>query len=311
MAQMNIDLDRLGKLGQEDLSDAKTQKRIYQYLYQLCEQLKYWQYHVEEENMTESLQQKIEEASRPDVETMTTSVTDDGIEVKDKDGNVVLTIGQSGDLTSRSVTAETLTVGGRDLGTVLEAFLWGKIIVSETQPDAHGVVWVQPQSSGSGTAGQVRYSVNGERTQITGATPAPVTFTFTRDGGDAAVGATCKYGVRIRVQNPPKVSGYLNHVKVEVTGEDGNGDQQTITVLDEDREDYAGANGYYTVDTLEDRSDWLANVTFGSTATVTVTLTFSVSAPRYIPAEEHILDAEGNGGGQQAEVRDCAVKYIS
>ena len=108
---MNIDLDRLGKIGQEDLKDEKTQKRIFQYLYQLCEQLKYWQYHMEEENMTEELREKIEKAADPDVKTMSTSVTDEGIEVRDKDGNVVPTIGETGDITAGSVTTLTWLFG--------------------------------------------------------------------------------------------------------------------------------------------------------------------------------------------------------
>lgn len=313
MAQMNIDLDRLGKIGQEDLKDEKTQKRIFQYLYQLCEQLKYWQYHMEEENMTEELREKIEKAADPDVKTMSTSVTDEGIEVRDKDGNVVLTIGETGDITARSVTAEDLMVGGQGLGSVLEAFLGQKIIVSETQPDAHGVIWVQPQTAGSGTAVEVRYKVTGAYAQITGANPPAIPFTFTREGSDAARGLTCRYGIRFRVMNEGmgRAGGYLNHVKVQVTGEDANGNEQTVTILDEDRADYAGARGYFTVDTLETGSGWLDNVTYGSTAVVSITMAFSDSGTRTIPAEEYILAAEGDGGGQQAEVRDCAVKYIS
>ena len=310
---MNIDLDRLGKIGQDDLKDEKTQKRIFQYLYQLCEQLKYWQYHMEEENMTEELREKIEKAADPDVKTMSTSVTDEGIEVRDKDGNVVLTIGETGDITAGSVTTGDLTVGGQGLGSVLEAFLGQKIIVSETQPDAHGVIWVQPQTAGSGTAQEVRYKVTGAYAQITGANPPAIPFTFTREGSDAARGLTCKYGIRFRVRNEGmgRAGGYLNHVKVQVTGEDANGNEQTVTILDEDRADYAGARGYFTVDTLETGSGWLDNVTYGGTATVNITMAFSDSGTRTIPAEEYILAAEGDGGGQQAEVRDCAVKYIS
>ena len=56
MANMNIDLDRLGRLTESDLDDKQERKRLVQYLYQLSEQLKYWQYNLEAENFAPDLQ---------------------------------------------------------------------------------------------------------------------------------------------------------------------------------------------------------------------------------------------------------------
>ena len=303
MAQMNIDLDRLGKIGQEDLKDEKTQKRIFQYLYQLSEQLKYWQYHMEEDNMTEELRAKIDKAAESNLNTLTTSITDEGIIIKDREGNVVMMIGENGDMSLKSVTADDLTVGGRSLGTVLEAFLDSKIVVSDTQPAQSGVIWVQPQGSGSTAA---RYTGNGNRTRcMSGETNL---FTFTRQTNGGAAGSTCKYGIRFRVlwgQTP----GFATRVRVQATGTDESSGVQTVTILDRSLDQYIGANGYLTVDTTEDMSAALANVTYGTYMTVRITVDFDDSADdREFVSETFTLTA--NSGGLQGEVKDCAVKYV-
>lgn len=56
MAMMNIDLDKLGRLTESDLDDKQERKRLVQYLYQLSEQLKYWQYNLEAENFSADMQ---------------------------------------------------------------------------------------------------------------------------------------------------------------------------------------------------------------------------------------------------------------
>lgn len=50
---MNLDLNRLGSIGAKDLDDEAQRKRIMDYLYQLTEQLRYWQNNLEPENFSE------------------------------------------------------------------------------------------------------------------------------------------------------------------------------------------------------------------------------------------------------------------
>ncbi len=308
MAQMNIDLDRLGKISQDDLTDSKTLKKIVQYLYQLSEQLKYWQYNLEEENLTPDLQRKLAKASGTSVSTASTEVTDEGIDVTDQTGRTSLVIGENGDITARSVTTQALTVGGSDLGTLMEALLGSRIIVSETQPDAAGVVWIQP-AQGSGTASRAEYTVEGNGEACNGAAPNAVTFTFDRVGTEPAVGSTCTYGIKFRVQWLTG-KGYVDLVKVEVTGTDENGNSQTVTILNVDPDEYVATYGYFTVDTLEEPSAALTNVTFGNSVSVKVTLRFSAGGTREFAAETFRLVATGDNGGT-AEVRACTVNYIS
>ena len=56
MAMMNIDLDKLGRLTESDLEDQQERKRLVQYLYQLSEQLKYFQYNLEADNFSADMQ---------------------------------------------------------------------------------------------------------------------------------------------------------------------------------------------------------------------------------------------------------------
>ena len=313
MAQMNIDLNRLEKIGQEDLDDAKTRRRLYQYLYQLSEQLKYWQYHVEEENLTPALQEKIAAGEREDVETKSASVNDDGIQVKDKDGNITAELSQNGDLVAQSVTAGSLTVGGKELGTVLEEFLSGRIVISETQPEGHGIVWIQPEAPQSGTAAATtaEYTATGNGMPMTGDT---ATMTFRRSGADAAEGAKCTYGIRFRARNLRGVA-YLDTVTVTATGTDEDSQTQTVTILHrEDIGQYVGAGDMVTVDTLADPSEELANITHGATISVTVTLGLGGTGARTVNSEVFTLRCAGvQEGGQPtpAAVRSCAVKYIT
>ena len=51
--KLNLDFSKLNAIGEDSLDEAKQRKRIVQYLYQLTEQLRYWQYHLEEENFSE------------------------------------------------------------------------------------------------------------------------------------------------------------------------------------------------------------------------------------------------------------------
>ena len=306
MAQINIDLDRLGRLGQEDLKDEKTQKRIFQYLYQLSEQLKYWQYNMEEENMTEALRAKIDKASDPNVKTMSTTVTDEGITIRDREGRTVMTIGENGDLTVNSVTTQALTIGGRDLGTVLEAFLASRIIISETQPSARGVIWIQPQNEGGGVA-SVTYAKEGNNEACV--SEQPVQFLFAKEGTDIAQGLYCRYGIYFRIQWG-QGAGYVEHVKVEVSGKNMNDTIQRVTILDEDRAEYVAAYGYVYVNTMQSMSGQMPNLTYGNSMEVRVTMKFGDEATdRTFRPETMRLLAEGAGSGQQ--VLDCEVKYIN
>ncbi|MBR2747178.1 MAG: hypothetical protein IKD95_02330 [Bacteroidales bacterium] len=302
MAQMNIDLDKLGRIGQEDLKDEKTLKRIFQYLYQLSEQLKYWQYHMEEENMTEELQEKIRKASEKDVKTMSTTITDEGIMIKDREGNTVMTIGENGDMSLKSLTTQDLTVNGKSLGTVLEAFLDSKIVVSDTQPEGSGLIWIMPQSGGSTTA---RFSGNGNGQACVSGTPKA--FYFARDT-NAAEGITCSYGVRFRIKWG-EIAGFVTGVKVQVGGAAYGGQVYTVTILNQQMDEYVAPYGYLTVDTLENMASNLTNVTYGPSLTVSITVSFDDDAEdRIFAAETFTVVAKADG--QSGTAQDCLVKYI-
>ena len=57
MAQMQLDMSRLTQITGEDLDGKKERRAILDYLYQLTEQLRYWQNNIEQENMTPAFAQ--------------------------------------------------------------------------------------------------------------------------------------------------------------------------------------------------------------------------------------------------------------
>lgn len=59
MAQINLDTSALSRINDSNLDSQKERKAILDYLYQLTEQLRYWQNNVEMENMTEEFRQII------------------------------------------------------------------------------------------------------------------------------------------------------------------------------------------------------------------------------------------------------------
>lgn len=304
---MNIDLDKLGKLGQGDLKDEKTLKRIVQYLYQLSEQLKYWQYNMEEENLSAVLREKINQASEPFINTESTSVTNTGITIRGKDGSLVMTVGQNGGLTTKSVTTNSLTVNGQELGVLLDAYFRSRIIVSDTEPDAHGVVWVQPQSGGSALS-RVEYTMVGNNESCQDSVRRQLTFT--REGTQPAYGTQCRYGIYFRVKWGEE-PGSIVHLKVDIIGRPQDQDVHwSMNLIDEDRADYVGANEYYTVDTMSSMSEPMRNITYGDEIWLYVTIKFGGYVIRYqhYAPETFRVVAEGVGGNP--DVSDCTVRYI-
>ena len=57
--ELKLDLSRLGQITEEKLDEEKERKRIVQFLYQLTEQLRYWQYNLDEENLSKELQENL------------------------------------------------------------------------------------------------------------------------------------------------------------------------------------------------------------------------------------------------------------
>lgn len=58
MANMNLNWDALSQINSETLDDKQERKKILNFLYQLTEQLRYWQNNLELDNMTEEFQEQ-------------------------------------------------------------------------------------------------------------------------------------------------------------------------------------------------------------------------------------------------------------
>ena len=60
MAQMKLDTSGLERISNGDLDSKKERQAILDYLYQLTEQLRYWQNNLEQDNLTESFSRDID-----------------------------------------------------------------------------------------------------------------------------------------------------------------------------------------------------------------------------------------------------------
>ena len=162
MAMINLDPEAL----KWDPNDPRSGKALQGYLYQLTDQLRYWQNHVEEENLTGDFRRSLQNTaglaaaansaaaelrravSKPAraLRNDLVSVTDAGIRVGD---------GQDGE--AARLDAEGLRLRGLTLEEVLTALLRGVICVSREMPGP-GCIWVIPGEA-SGAEGAVECRV--------------------------------------------------------------------------------------------------------------------------------------------------------
>lgn len=148
MAMINLDPEALNW----DPKDPRSGKALQGYLYQLTDQLRYWQNHVEEENLTGDFRRSLRNTAdiaaaansaaaelrramaRPAraLRNDLVSVTEAGIRVGDGQGGEVARLDAGG-----------LRLRGFTLEEVLTALLRGVICVSQDRPSP-GCIWVIP-----------------------------------------------------------------------------------------------------------------------------------------------------------------------
>ena len=160
MASMNWDLSALMAGG-----DEKTPKRILTCLYQLSEQLRYWQNHVEMDNLATDFRQNLERTASDAAKAKTTSdalleksktppaalenghvvIGEGGISVKDDEGS------PSVRLTKLGASVSALRVGGVEItewirSAALQAMA-EKIVLSAEAPEGRGILWLRPDGA--------------------------------------------------------------------------------------------------------------------------------------------------------------------
>ena len=215
-------------------------------------------------------------------------------------------LGAGGQVIAKKVFTDELEItGGGLLLTLLSGSLANQLIASDTQPQGHGILWID--TSGGGGSGTLDFTLahsNGEDM-----TPADNTVTLSGfTPGSGSVTGNCTYGVQFRIYN---YSGTCSYYKVTVTLSDGT---NSVQVLDETVNQWVYPGDYFDVNTLNNPSSAMTNIT-GGNLSMTVRLRKYDSnhdpvstGARFEVNQPFTIRAVGSAG--QGTAQACTVKYI-
>lgn len=159
MAQMKLDTSGLERISSGNLDSKKERQAILDYLYQLTEQLRYWQNNLEQDNLTESFSREIDgiRSTVQDAEGNMSQIlqTAESIEhrVQDVEGNMSEIIQTAESITSRVTDAENnISEIYQDVDEIRQTVTTGNGIKSYTQWDEptereYGDIWIKSGTS--------------------------------------------------------------------------------------------------------------------------------------------------------------------
>ena len=159
MAQMKLDTSGLERISGGNLDSKKERQAILDYLYQLTEQLRYWQNNLEQDNLTESFSKDIDgiRSTVEDAEGNMSQIlqTAESIEhrVQDVEGNMSEIIQTAESITSRVTDAENnISEIYQDVDEIRKTVTTGNGIQSFVQWDEptekeYGDIWIKSGTS--------------------------------------------------------------------------------------------------------------------------------------------------------------------
>lgn len=234
----------------------------------------------------------------------------------DKDGNTTVAISAGGDITAKSISADTVVIGGKTLNAIFAEMLDGRVIVSDTQPDAHGVVWIKPTTPVGPTGDTIieEATFSGEPTISASGTNVALVISLPTKIGEVTA-AQCKYHTAVRLQNLSAgrvLKRKLTGIRMTLTGTDAQDESQTVELMDIELDALLTGGDYITIDNeAVSTSPDYDNLSYGSSVTLTVSLTFSdVGTVR--TAEQTTVRAYAEVEDQTGDaVKTCEVYYLS
>jgi hypothetical protein len=215
-------------------------------------------------------------------------------------------LGAGGIVKAKKVITDELETASGSLMQVLSGSISNQVIVSDSQPSGHGILWIQPSSS-SGTLDFILDHSAGE--DMTGQTPTNTVSGFARQGS-ALSGSTCKYGVKFRIYNYSGACDWYG-VSVKCQKADGTGNQITVyerNFAQEGTIPRIAVGGYFEVDSLANPSAALENLTGASALKLIVTIYKSGSTgARFEINQNFVIRCTGTSAGT---AQTCTLKYI-
>ena len=209
-------------------------------------------------------------------------------------------LGAGGTVKAAHVIADRLTVKETDLVSSMTGSLASRIIVSETQPSGHGILWFQP--SAVSTVDFILDHSGGE--DMSGQSQSRTLTGFLRQGS-ALTGASCTYGVKFSIYN---YQGACQWNRVIVQIQRANGTGSVLTIYDATPNIHVGVGDYFTVNTLLTPSAALENITDGGALAMTVTILKSASTYARFEVNQNFILRCANSSSQSAQT--CDIRYI-
>ena len=213
--------------------------------------------------------------------------------------NPNFSLGSGGTIKANKVITENLElIGETSVVTSLPETLAQTIVVSNTQPSGHGIIWIHP----GGTTNTVDYGLN-QVNDLIGGRIATKTISGIPILGSSLTGLTCSYGVKFRIYNY-EGSCYLGRITVTLQNNDGTGN--AITVYDNNTPTWVGVGDYISVDTISAPLGNLENLTSASSLKMTVTLEKTASTAARFAGNILIRCTNMSSAGAQL----CDIRYI-
>ena len=209
-------------------------------------------------------------------------------------------LGAGGTVKAASVIADHLTVKDTDLVSAAQGSLANQIIVSDTQPTGHGILWFQP--SAVSTVDYILDHSGGE--DMSGQSQTRTLAGFTRRGS-ALAGSACSYGVKFSIYN---YQGACTWTRVIVQIQRSGGAGNALTIYDDTPNRHVGVGDYFTVDTLSSPSAALENLTDASAVAVTVILQKDDATYARFEVDQNFILRCANTSAQGAQT--CDIRYI-
>ena len=211
-------------------------------------------------------------------------------------------VAPGGDVMAKTILADAVSLRENALLKSLTGTLADKIIVSQTAPDAHDVIWLKPNA----TSNKVYASPSGVSSSRGGGSGNyTITVSFTVSNAGSGITGNVSYGARASIKNVgDKNSGTECYYTRTVVTISGGG--STVTI-DQNTNQYIAKGGSITFDNLNDPVSDSANLTANAALSVTVTFYLSKYINYSVNGSEGRVRCKSDAG---SGAQPCEVSYI-
>ncbi|MBR3019791.1 MAG: hypothetical protein IKH57_22395 [Clostridia bacterium] len=210
-------------------------------------------------------------------------------------------LGNGGTLRVKTIYADSIHAGSSDYWSGGENVGGSQVVVSATQPQGHGLLWIKPL-----TANIADYALTPSAALSMDGEQPERTLALARTRASALEGQTCRYGVKFSIYNASAACTWTR-VQVYLL----RAGQTPLLIHESSPNTQVGVGDYFRVDTLAAPSAALENLTAAADLQMQVRITKSAGTQASFSVNSPILlrcFATENGAGDGTQ--PCDVRYI-